>query len=73
MKGAGAGSGRTAGAGLSLLLRAHKGATIAFVVVLIVALFAAQTERDSMGIEVWREGEALHYAYRVAILAAPLG
>ena len=39
----------------------------------IVALFAAQTERDSMGIEVWREGEALHYAYRVAILAAPLG
>jgi SAM-dependent methyltransferase len=36
----------------------------------ITALFAAQAERDSMGIEVRREGEALHYAYRVAILAA---
>jgi hypothetical protein len=45
MKGAGAGSGRTAGAGLSLLLRTHKGATIAFVVVLIVVLFAALTTR----------------------------
>ncbi len=39
----------------------------------ITALFAAQTERDSMGIDVRREGEALHYAYRVAILAATLG
>jgi SAM-dependent methyltransferase len=39
----------------------------------ITTLFAAQTERDSMGIDVWREGEALHYAYRVAILAATLG
>ena len=36
----------------------------------IEALFAAQTERDSMGIEVQRVGKALHYAYRVAILAA---
>ncbi len=35
----------------------------------ITALFAAQTERDSMGIAVRREGAALHYAYRVAILA----
>jgi SAM-dependent methyltransferase len=39
----------------------------------ITALFAAQTQRDSMGIDVWREGEALYYAYRVAILAATLG
>jgi diguanylate cyclase (GGDEF)-like protein/PAS domain S-box-containing protein len=45
MQGARAGSGRTAGAGLTLLLRAHKGATIAFVVVLIAALFAALTVR----------------------------
>lgn len=39
----------------------------------IIALFAAQAERDSMGIEVRRDGEALHYAYRVAILAATRG
>jgi SAM-dependent methyltransferase len=39
----------------------------------ITALFAAQTERDSMGIDVRREGEALRYAYRAAILAATLG
>lgn len=39
----------------------------------ITALFAAQTERDTMGIDVRREGEALYYAYRVAILAATLG
>jgi SAM-dependent methyltransferase len=39
----------------------------------ITALFAAQTERDTMGIDVRREGRALYYAYRVAILAATLG
>jgi SAM-dependent methyltransferase len=39
----------------------------------ITALFAAQSERDSMGIMVRREGEALHYVYSVAILAATLG
>ena len=39
----------------------------------ITALFAAQTERDTMGIDVRREGEVLYYAYRVAILAAALG
>jgi SAM-dependent methyltransferase len=38
----------------------------------ITALFAAQTERDAMGIDVRREGEALYYAYRVAILSAKL-
>jgi hypothetical protein len=36
----------------------------------ITALFAAQAERDTMGIEVRREGDALSYAYRVAVLAA---
>ena len=39
----------------------------------ITALFAAQAEQDSMGIEVRRDGEALRYAYRVAILAAKRG
>jgi hypothetical protein len=39
----------------------------------ITALFEAQSERDTMGIEVRREKEALYYAYRVAILAATLG
>jgi SAM-dependent methyltransferase len=39
----------------------------------ITALFGAQTEQDTMGIEVRREGEVVHYAYRVAILAAVLG
>jgi SAM-dependent methyltransferase len=39
----------------------------------ITALFAAQTEQDRMGIDMRREGEALHYTYRVAILAATLG
>jgi SAM-dependent methyltransferase len=38
----------------------------------ITAMFAAEIEQDSMGIEVHREGDALHYAYRVAILAARL-
>jgi len=38
----------------------------------ITALFAAQAERDTLGIDVRREGEALHYAYRVAILATRL-
>ncbi len=39
----------------------------------ITALFEAQAERDSMGIDVRREGAALRYAYRVAILTATLG
>jgi diguanylate cyclase (GGDEF)-like protein/PAS domain S-box-containing protein len=43
MKGAGAGSGQTIGFGLKLLPRAHKGAVIAVVVVVITALFAALT------------------------------
>lgn len=36
----------------------------------ITALFAAQTEHDTLGIPVRREGDTLHYTYRVAILAA---
>jgi hypothetical protein len=39
----------------------------------ITALFAAQTEQDTLGIDVCREGDALHYVYRVAILTATLG
>jgi SAM-dependent methyltransferase len=39
----------------------------------ITALFAAQTERDAMGIDVRREGDVLYYVYRVAILTATLG
>ena len=39
----------------------------------ITALFAAQTERDTMGIDVRREGEALDHSYQVAILVATLG
>jgi SAM-dependent methyltransferase len=38
----------------------------------VTALFEAQIERDTMGIEVWRREGALHYAYRVAILSAML-
>ena len=36
----------------------------------ITALFAAQAEHDTLGIPVRREGDKLHYTYRVAILAA---
>jgi ubiquinone/menaquinone biosynthesis C-methylase UbiE len=36
----------------------------------ITALFAAQVERDSLGIEVRRDGDTLRYAYPVAILAS---
>ena len=36
----------------------------------IVALFAAQAERDSMGIEVRSDNATLRYAYPVAILAS---
>ncbi len=39
----------------------------------ITALFAAQAERDTLGIEVRRDGEALRYTYKVAILAARRG
>ena len=39
----------------------------------ITTLFAAQAERDSLGIEVWRDDQALRYAYKVAILAATRG
>lgn len=35
----------------------------------ITARFAAEVGRDSMGIEVRLDGDALHYAYRVAVLA----
>ncbi len=36
----------------------------------IVATFAAAAEDDRLGIPVRRDGDALHYAYPVAILAA---
>ena len=36
----------------------------------IEAMFAAQAEQDTMGITVRRQGDALHYAYPVAILSA---
>jgi IS5 family transposase len=36
----------------------------------IVALFAAQAERDNMGIKVWSDSGTLRYAYPVAILAS---
>ncbi len=39
----------------------------------ITALFAAQVEHDTLGISVRRKGEALHYTYKVAILAATKG
>jgi SAM-dependent methyltransferase len=39
----------------------------------VTGLFAAQAERDTMGIDVRREGERLLYVYRVAILSTTLG
>jgi SAM-dependent methyltransferase len=36
----------------------------------IIAMFAASTEEDRMGIPVQRDGDRLNYAYPIAILAA---
>jgi hypothetical protein len=36
----------------------------------IIAMFAASTEADRMGIPVQRDGDRLNYAYPIAILAA---